>query len=261
MSIEKAHSKTDFKSKHAIACQKESCGERLKHEKLSSSDHIVSSPQGQMNDPLQKIEATLAATQLSNISMKWIMFSMISLLLISFLSDWKKSINMLMEIAFVICLLTTVFLLGLVGKYKQSIAALETHIDKMQSKIDIIQSENKAREAQYVTQEKRLLDKLNKKKQKEMELENIAGLSDNLKFSKASTTSVDGSCTFDGSCQGSPRKHTVSEGLAEMNVDTETEAQDLRRSKIILAENASVLIEDLRKGLRELSTPTKVKPN
>jgi len=265
MSVEKAHSREEVgKSKHGIAIQNESCGKYLKHERESSSDHIVDNPQEKMNDLSQKIETSLLATKLSNMSTKWIMILMVSVLLINFTTDWKSMINMIMEMAFVICLLTTMFLFGLVGKDKQSIAKLEKQIDKKQSKINIILNASKKREAQHAKEVEGLLDKLKKKEQEKMELmRRIEVLSDKLKVLRAdgSTKSAAGSLTLEENSKETPKKSTITQTLAEMHVDPKIETQELRRSKILLAENASVLIEDLRKGLRELSSPKKVKPS
>jgi len=52
--------------------------------------------------------------------------------------------------------------------------------------------------------------------------------------------------------QSRRKKSIISKSLAQITVDPTPQSPEFRRSKVVLAENASVLIEDLRKKLREL---------
>jgi len=192
------------------------------------------------------------------------MFSIIPILLINLTADWKSMMNMILEIAFVIFLLTTVFLFNLVGKDKKVIAELETKVDKMQKKIDIISRESNKSEAQHAMEVKKLLDKLKKKEQEEIEMmKTIEVLSAELKDLRADAAEKSPVCSLnEESNEKLPKRVSITEALAEMCVEPrnntqEKQTQDICRSKILLAENASVLIEDLRKGLRELESPKK----
>lgn len=273
-----------------------------------------------------------------------------------------------METMFVICLLSTLYLIGLVEKDKEIITGLEKKIDKMQSRIDIVSNERKQPEVEESLEVIKLLDQLRKKEREEIELKlSVEHLTKELELSKAAATSATRAVLNDANIELLPtgmnraserkkpeveeslqvmklldklgkkervelelklsieeltkelelskaagttpayepvlkdanidlrstgmsrianslselvgvdqqqrRKSTISKALAEISlnpqqsrrkksiiskslaqitVDPMPQSPEFRRSKVVLAENASVLIEDLRKKLREL---------
>jgi len=256
----------------------------------------------------------------------------------------------------VICLLSTLYLIGLVEKDKEIITGLETKIDQMQKRGDIVSNDRKQPEVGVSLQAMKLLQKLRMKEGVEIELMSvehpattavlhdakielvrkrmsgaserkkpdvedslqvmklseklrkkervvielklsIEELTKELELSKASATTVatkpilkvatvelqptgmnrisKSLSELVGVYQRPRRKSTISKALAqisldpqqprrkrsiistslaEITVDPTPESPEFRRSKVLLAENASVLIEDLRKKLRELGS-------
>jgi len=123
------------------------------------------------------------------VKLQWIIVSIIAVLLLSSNVNWKSIINNMMETMFVICLLSTLYLIGLVEKDKEIITGLETKIDKMQKRSDIVSNERKQPEVEESLEVIKLLDQLRKKEREEIELKlSVEHLTKELELSKAAGT-------------------------------------------------------------------------
>jgi len=356
-----AYTKKVVEGKYTVISYDETLGTPLLEEKVIKDDGIICLEQ------TKDLEYKVGLA----VKLQWIIVSSIAVLLLSLNANWKSIINNMIETMFVICLLSTLYLIGLVEKDKEIITELETKIDEMQKRGDLVSNERKQPEVEESLQVMKLLDKLRKKEQveielrmsvehltKQLELSNAAGttpetravlkdvniellptgmsraperkkpdvedslqvmklldklrkkerveielklsieeLTKELELSKEAGTTLaakpilkgaNGELQLTGMSRISKslselvgvyqrprrkstiskklaqislhpqqprRKHSIiSTSLAEITVDPTLESPEFRKSKHLLAENTSVLIEDLRKKLRELGS-------